>query len=123
MASFPTLKEITEKYRSVAYKTAPVKTGFMRNTLKSTYKKLTGTKYGEGSFRMDLRSKAKYFRWWNDPHTSKSRTYKRPQFNFAIKAASAPELQDLIDLYVKGQIEIIVNNGLNKEMASILNKP
>jgi len=123
MASFPTLKEITEKYRSIAYKTAPIKTGFMRNTLKSTYKKLIGTKYGEGSFIMDLRSKAKYFRYWNDPHTLKSRTYKRPQFNFAIKAASAPELQDLIDLYVKGQIEIIVNNGLNKEMASILNKP
>ena len=123
MASFPTLKEITEKYRSVAYKTAPVKTGFMRNTLKSTYKKLSGGKYGEGSFIMNLRSKAKYFRYWNDPHTSKSRTYKRPQFNFAIKAASAPELQDLIDLYVKGQMEIIVNNGLNKEMASILNKP
>jgi hypothetical protein len=123
MAAFPTLKEITATYQQIAYKTAPVKDGLMRNTLKASYKKLSGSKYGEGSYEFDLTSKAKYFKFWNDPHTSKSRTYKRPQFNFAIKAASAPQMKKLIDNYVKGEIGVIVNNGLNKEMAAIFKNP
>jgi hypothetical protein len=123
MAKFPTLKEITTTYQKIAYKTAPVKTGFMRDTLKATYKKLSGSKYGEGSYEFNLTSKAKYFKFWNDPHTSKSRTYKRPQFNFAIKAASAPQMKQLIDNYVKGEIDVIVNNGFNKEMNAIFGNP
>ena len=123
MATIPTLKEIAATYQKIAYNTAPVKTGLMRNTLKATYKKLSGTKYGEGSYEFNLTSKAYYFKFWNNPHTSKSRTYKRPQFNFAIKAASAPQMKQLIDNYVKGEIDVIVNNGFNKEITVIFGNP
>lgn len=106
MANYPSLKDIAAKYKELAKAGAPVKTGTMRDRIATSYKKLGDTRYS-----LDLNT-VYYGLFWNDPHTSKSRTYKRPQFNFVYRAQQAPELTSMIDNYVKGEIDVLVGDKM-----------
>jgi hypothetical protein len=108
MANYPSLQSIADKYKELAKAGAPVATGKLRDRIATSYKKLSDTTYS-----LDLNT-IYYGLFWNDPHTSKSRTYKRPQFNFVFRAQKDSQLTDMIDNYVKGQIDLLVGDKMRK---------
>lgn len=118
MAKIPTLKDILNQYTNVAKSKAPVDTGFMRDTLRAVYKKLSGTGYGFGKYQFTLKSDAPYLIWWNEPPKPVSKRRKslkrnnRRTFNFANKAFADKSVQKLILDYTKGEINLFLAKEL-----------
>ena len=108
--AFPTLANISDKYKELAKTGAPVKTGKLKNSITTSYKKLSDTTY---QFDLNMVS---YGLWWNTPPPVVKRTKlaKRPQFNFAVKASNNKDLKKMIDDYVRADIEVVVTQKMQK---------
>lgn len=106
--AFPTLADISNKYKELAKSTAPVKTGRMRDSIATSYKKLSDTQY-----QLDL-NMVSYGLWWNTPPPVVKRTKlaRRPQFNFVVRASNNPDLQAMIFEYTKAEIDAVVTQKM-----------
>ena len=106
--AYPTLADIADKYKELAKSTAPVKTGKMRDSIATSYKKLSDTTY-----RFDL-NMVSYGLWWNvpPPVVKRVKLARKKQFNFVVKAANNKDLQKMINQYTKAEIEISVTQKM-----------
>ena len=108
MASTPTLEQISSKYRQLAKAGAPVKTGKMRDSIATRYKKVSDFKY-----TLDL-NMVSYGLWWNTPPKVVKRIAlsKRPEFNFVVRATENKDLTDMILNYSKAQVQLLIAQNL-----------
>lgn len=108
--AFPTLQQISEEYKTLAKAGAPVKTGKLRDSIATSYKKLSDTQY-----RLDL-NMVSYGLWWNSPPKviKRKKLARKLQFNFANRAANDPNLQAMILEYSRGEIEAVVTQKMQK---------
>ena len=108
--AYPTLADIATKYKELAKGLAPVKTGRLRDSIATSYKKLSDTQY---QFDMNMVS---YGLWWNvpPPVVKRVKLSRKPQFNFAVKAANSRDLQNMINQYVKAEIDIAVTQKMQE---------
>ena len=106
--AYPTLADIATKYKELAKSTAPVKTGRMRDSIATSYKKLSDTQY-----RFDL-NMVSYGLWWNTPPpvVKRKKLSQRREFNFANKAANHPDLQAMIFEYTRAEIDAVVTQKM-----------
>jgi hypothetical protein len=108
--AYPTLADIATKYKELAKRLAPVKTGRLRDSIATSYKKLSDTQY---QFDLNMVS---YGLWWNvpPPVVKRVKLSRKPQFNFAVKAANSKDLQTMINQYVKAEIDIAVTQKMQE---------
>lgn len=113
--SFPTLQDIASKYKELAKAGAPVDTGKLRDSIATSYKKLSDTQY---QFDLNMVS---YGLWWNSPPPIRSKRRrslaKRKEFNFAKRAANDKGFKNMINSYVKADIDVMVNQKLQQAFA------
>lgn len=110
--AYPTLKDIAEVYRKEAADRAPVKTGKLRDSIRVSYKRLDDLSYS-----FDLNTKgASYGIWWNvpPPIVKRKKLSRRPGFNFAIKAQKSKPVQNVINQYIKAEIDLMVTEKMQK---------
>jgi hypothetical protein len=108
--AYPTLEDINKTYKNLAKAGAPVKTGRLRDSIVSSYQKLSDTTY-----KFDL-NMVSYGMWWNEPPqvVKRVKLAARPEFNFANRAAEDQELQKVIDDYFKADILVTVTEKMQK---------
>jgi hypothetical protein len=108
MAKIPTLKEISEQYKKLSKAGSPYKTGKMRSSIATSYKKVSDFKY-----TLDL-NMVSYGLWWNTPPKVVKRIAlsKRPEFNFVVRASEDKSLTDMIINYSKAQVQLLVAQNL-----------
>jgi hypothetical protein len=108
MASTPTLEQISSKYRQLAKAGAPFKSGKMRNSIATRYKKVS-----DFSYTLDL-NMVSYGLWWNTPPKVVKRIAlsKRPEFNFVVRATQDPGLTAMILNYSKAQVQLLIAQNL-----------
>jgi hypothetical protein len=108
MANTPTLNDIAVKYKDLAQAGAPVKTGRLKNSIKTSYKQLKDLSYS-----LDLKMIG-YGYWWNDPPkvVKRVKLSKKPQFNFVVRAINDKDLKDMILNYSKSQAQMLIAQTL-----------
>lgn len=108
MAKTPTLKEIAEQYKKLSKAGSPYKTGKMKGSIATSYKKVSDFKY-----TLDL-NMVSYGLWWNTPPKVVKRIAlsKKPQFNFVVRASKDKSLTDMIVNYSKAQVQLLIAQNL-----------
>lgn len=106
--AFPTLEQISQTYKELAKAGAPVKTGKLRDSIATSYKKLDDL-----SYRLDI-NMVSYGLWWNEPPkvVKRVKLAQKPQFNFAVRAANDASLQQLINDYTRAEIDVVVTQKM-----------
>ena len=115
MANTPTLKEIANKYKELVKAGAPVDTGRLKNSVKTSYKQLKDLSYA-----LDLKMVA-YGYWWNDPPkvVKRIKLSKKKQFNFVVRATNDADLKNLILNHSKAQAQAAIGNALKDTFSKV----
>jgi len=106
--AIPTLADIAQTYKTLAKAGSPVNTGRMRDSIATSFKKLSDTQY---QFDLNMVS---YGLWWNvpPPVVKRKKLAMRREFNFANRAANHPDLAAQIFEYTKAEIDTVVTQKM-----------
>lgn len=120
--TFPTLAQVATTFKNLAVAAAPRKTGNLKNQLDS-FNRPSGMVRVIGKNRFELTLDvappgAEYGKYWNDPNVSyqvaNQTTGNNDKINFARKAANSPELDNQIQRFMNGQVDMYLSEIFSK---------